>query len=200
MRVWQEVAREWGAPFRYCWSMAGRHKRVRERGVVSQKGGVWSRAETRGGCLAERTGGRPVSIGRLDDGGGPCGNGAGGAGGVPQGQRGDLAARSPGRVRARHRAGSGVLFARAAGRGAVADGGGDGGAVQARAESRACPRRASCTHSTDDPRGLTVRPRAPHDARQRQTPTAVKAHDAARAGIEGAISQGVRVCDLRQAR
>jgi len=68
------------------------------------------------------------------------------------------------------------------------------------ADSRACPRRASCPHSTDDPRGLTVRPRAPHDARQRQTPTAVKAHDAARAGIEGAISQGVRVCDLRQAR
>jgi len=36
----------------------------------------------------------------------------------------------------------------------------------ARADCRACPRRASCTHSADDPRWLTVRPRAPHDALQ----------------------------------
>jgi len=54
----------------------------------------------------------------------------------------------------------------------------------ARADCRACPRRASCTHSTDAPRWLTVRPRAQHDAlqaaRQRQTTTAFKEHDAAR--------------------
>ena len=74
----------------------------------------------------------------------------------------------------------------------------------ARADCRACPRRASCTHSVDDPRWLTVRPRAQHEAlqeaRQRQATTAFKEHYAARAGIEGTISHGVRVCDLRHAR
>ncbi len=74
----------------------------------------------------------------------------------------------------------------------------------ARVDCRACPRRASCTHSAEDPRWLTVRPRAPHealqDARQRQTTTAFKDQDAARAGIEGTISYAVHVCDLRHAR
>ena len=74
----------------------------------------------------------------------------------------------------------------------------------ARADCRACPRRASCTHSADDPRWLTVRPRAPHEAlqhaRQRQTTTAFKEQYAARAGIEGTISYAVHVCDLRHAR
>jgi len=66
----------------------------------------------------------------------------------------------------------------------------------ARAACRACLRRASCTHSTDAPRWLTVRPRAQHDAlqaaRQRQTTTAFKEQYVARAGIEGTISQGVQ--------
>jgi len=74
----------------------------------------------------------------------------------------------------------------------------------ARADCRACPRRASCTHSAEDPRWLTVRPHAPHDAlqnaRQRQTTTAFKEQYAARAGIEGTISYAVHVCDLRHAR
>ncbi len=74
----------------------------------------------------------------------------------------------------------------------------------ARADCRACPRRASCTHSAEDPRWLTVRPRAQHEAlqaaRQRQTTPAFKEHYAARAGIEGTIFQGVHVCDLRHAR
>jgi len=74
----------------------------------------------------------------------------------------------------------------------------------ARADCRACPRRASCTHSADAPRWLTVRPRAPHEALQvariRQATPAVKAQYAARAGIEGTISYAVHACDLRQAR
>jgi len=74
----------------------------------------------------------------------------------------------------------------------------------ARADCRACPRRASCTHSAEDPRWLTVRPRAPHDAlqaaRTRQTTRAFKEQYAARAGIEGTISYAVHTCDLRHAR
>lgn len=74
----------------------------------------------------------------------------------------------------------------------------------ARADCRACPRRASCTHSTDDPRWLTVRPRAQHDAlqaaRTRQATPAFKEQYAVRAGIEGTISYAVHACDLRQAR
>jgi len=74
----------------------------------------------------------------------------------------------------------------------------------ARADCRACPRRASCTHSADAPRWLTVRPRAQHDAlqaaRTRQATPAFKAQYATRAGIEGTISYAVHACDLRHAR
>jgi len=73
-----------------------------------------------------------------------------------------------------------------------------------RADCRACPQRASCTHAADDPRWLTVRPRAPHDAlqaaRTRQAALAFKEHYAVRAGIEGTISYAVHTCDLRHAR
>jgi len=74
----------------------------------------------------------------------------------------------------------------------------------ARADCRACPRRASCTHAADDPRWLTVRPRAPHDALQaariHQATPAFKAQYAVRAGTEGTISYAVHTCDLRHAR
>jgi len=74
----------------------------------------------------------------------------------------------------------------------------------ARADCRACPRRASCTHSADAPRWLTVRPRAQHEAlqaaRTRQATPAFKEHYAARDGIEGTISYAVHACDLRHAR
>jgi len=74
----------------------------------------------------------------------------------------------------------------------------------ARADCRACPRRASRTHSADDPRWLTVRPRAQHDAlqaaRTRQATRAFKEQYATRAGIEGTISDAVHTCDLRHAR
>jgi hypothetical protein len=40
----------------------------------------------------------------------------------------------------------------------------------------------------------------PDDARQRQTTPDFKAAYAARSGIEGSLSQGIRVCELSQAR
>src|SRR5215204_3062643 len=68
----------------------------------------------------------------------------------------------------------------------------------------ACPVRAHCTRAKAGPRHLTLRPRAEHDAlldaRQRQTTAAFKTQYAARAGIEGTLSQGVRAFGLRQAR
>jgi transposase len=68
----------------------------------------------------------------------------------------------------------------------------------------ACALRQRCTRSAGGPRYMTVRPRPQHEALQRarqhqQTPE-FKASYAARAGIEGTISQGVRNCDLRRSR
>jgi len=72
------------------------------------------------------------------------------------------------------------------------------------ADCRACPVRRNCTKAKVDPRGLTVSPQAEHEVlqagRQRQQTGAFKAQYAARAGVEGTISQGLRRCDLRQAR
>jgi transposase len=72
------------------------------------------------------------------------------------------------------------------------------------ASCAACPVRARCTRAKAGPRHLTLRPRAEHDAllaaRQRQTTDAFKTQYAARAGIEGTLSQGVRAFGLRQAR
>ena len=55
-----------------------------------------------------------------------------------------------------------------------------------------------------DPRGLTLRPEPQHQAiraaRERQATPAFKAEYAARAGIEGTLSQGVHAFELRQAR
>jgi len=68
----------------------------------------------------------------------------------------------------------------------------------------ACPSRPSCTRSKRHPRQLLLRPQERRDAlqaaRERQKTDEFKERDAARAGSEGTISQGVRTCDLRRAR
>jgi transposase len=67
----------------------------------------------------------------------------------------------------------------------------------------ACPQRARCTTARHG-RRLSVRPQEQHlalqAARQFQASAAFKAHYNRRAGVEGTVSQGVRRCDLRQAR
>jgi transposase len=67
-----------------------------------------------------------------------------------------------------------------------------------------CPVRARCTRAKDLPRSLMLQPRAEHEAiqaaRQRQRTEAFAAEYAARAGIEGTLSQGIRALDLRRAR
>jgi len=74
----------------------------------------------------------------------------------------------------------------------------------ARSDCTACPVRTHCTRAATQPRTITLRARAAHEAlqaaRQRQETAAFKAAYAARAGIEGTLSQGVRVGDLRRAR
>ena len=69
---------------------------------------------------------------------------------------------------------------------------------------RACAVRSRCTAAKDQPRQLTVRPQAQHEAiqaaRQRQEPETFKAQYALRAGVESSISQGVRRFDLRRSR
>lgn len=74
----------------------------------------------------------------------------------------------------------------------------------ARAACQACPVRAQCTQAASGPRTLMIRDREQYEAlqaaRQRQTTEAFKQHYAARAGVEGTISQAVRVADLRRAR
>ena len=68
----------------------------------------------------------------------------------------------------------------------------------------ACPLRSGCTQAQTTGRAMTLRPRDQHialqEARQRQTTPAFKAAYARRSGVEGAISQGVRVCELRRSR
>jgi transposase len=72
------------------------------------------------------------------------------------------------------------------------------------AACRACPVRARCTRAKTGPRHLTLHPRAEHAAllaaRHRQTTAAFRVHYAARAGIEGTLSQGVRAFGLRRCR
>ncbi len=67
-----------------------------------------------------------------------------------------------------------------------------------------CPARPQCTHSAHGPRDITVRPRQQHEAlqtarRYQQTPE-FKAEYAGRAGVEGTLSQGLRIADLRRSR
>jgi hypothetical protein len=66
-----------------------------------------------------------------------------------------------------------------------------------------CPPRARCTTARHG-RRRSVRPKEQHRAwqaaRQFQASAAFKEHYAARAGVEGTLSQGLRRCELRRAR
>jgi transposase len=72
------------------------------------------------------------------------------------------------------------------------------------AACRICPCRADCTHAKGGSRSLTFRPQqlylALQAARARQTTDECREQYAVRAGIEGTLSQALRVSDLRQAR
>jgi transposase len=72
------------------------------------------------------------------------------------------------------------------------------------ADCAVCPVRARCTQAGSGPRTMNLRPQAQHDAlqaaRHRQQTTAFKERYAARAGVEGTLSQGVRAFTFRQAR
>jgi transposase len=74
----------------------------------------------------------------------------------------------------------------------------------ARATCAGCAVRAQCTKSTKGGRQVTLRPQEQHEAlvarRAAQQLAAFKAAYAGRAGVEGTISQGVRLGDLRQTR
>ena len=74
----------------------------------------------------------------------------------------------------------------------------------AHADCLACPVRELCTHSASQPRMITVRTQplfeALQVARQRQTTPEFKQRYNARAGIEGTLSQAVRISDLRRSR
>ncbi|QBD77289.1 IS1182 family transposase [Ktedonosporobacter rubrisoli] len=72
-------------------------------------------------------------------------------------------------------------------------------------DCQSCPSRPLCTHSTRVPRRtITVRREQAHQAlqraRARATTEEVKTLYAQRAGVEGTISQGVRVMGLRRSR
>jgi len=66
-----------------------------------------------------------------------------------------------------------------------------------------CPQRSQCVSSSRS-RALTIRDRAAYEAvaqaRQRQSTETFKKAYATRAGIEGTLSQGVRLGDLRRTR
>ncbi|HKO25442.1 MAG TPA: IS1182 family transposase [Chloroflexota bacterium] len=74
----------------------------------------------------------------------------------------------------------------------------------AAAACRACALRTRCTRSATQPRQLTLHPREEHQAlvaaRERQRTPAFAAQYAARAGVEGTLSQGIRACGLRRSR
>ena len=71
-------------------------------------------------------------------------------------------------------------------------------------DCRACAVRPACTRAKTEPRTLTVRTQVYHEvlqaARRRQTTAEFQEQYAARAGIEGTLSQGVRAFDLRRSR
>lgn len=72
------------------------------------------------------------------------------------------------------------------------------------ATCQACEVRAACTKAAKQGRSLTLLPQEQHLAmvarRAEQETAEFKGAYAARAGIEGTLSQGIRVCDLREAR
>lgn len=74
----------------------------------------------------------------------------------------------------------------------------------ARKGCQACASRPLCTQAKTDPRELTLRPQAEHEAlqmaRQQQQTPEWKAQYKIRAGVEGTLSQGIRAFGLRQAR
>src|SRR4051812_17345824 len=74
----------------------------------------------------------------------------------------------------------------------------------ARRECLKCRSRALCTRATTEGREMTLRPRERHEAlraaRREQETAAWKTEYAARAGIEGTISEGVRGFGLRRCR
>ncbi len=67
-----------------------------------------------------------------------------------------------------------------------------------------CSVRSHCTRATSTGRKLTARPQAEQEevwaARRRQETEAFWEAYATRAGIEGTLSQGIRVCGLRRTR
>jgi len=68
----------------------------------------------------------------------------------------------------------------------------------------ACPSRSLCTRSKTGPREITVRPQPQHEAlqevRRNQETEAWRARYGKRAGVEGTVSQAVRVFGLRRCR
>lgn len=68
----------------------------------------------------------------------------------------------------------------------------------------ACSLRSPCTTALTNPRRVTFRPHAHHEAiqraRSRQQTQKFTERDAKRAGVEGTMSQGVRIFDRRQRR
>jgi transposase len=74
----------------------------------------------------------------------------------------------------------------------------------ARRDCARCPTRPLCTRSPTAPRHVRLRVESDHQAlqaaRQQQTTAAWKERYNQRAGIEGTLSQGIRVSGLRQAR
>ena len=72
------------------------------------------------------------------------------------------------------------------------------------ADCQPCPLRPRCSRANNIGRTLTVYPQAPYEAlakaRERQETDEFKHRYAARAGIEGTISQATRALDLRRAR
>jgi transposase len=74
----------------------------------------------------------------------------------------------------------------------------------ARRECLACPSRPLCARATTEGREMTPRPRELHEAlltaRVEQEAPEWKAGYAVRAGVEGALSQGVRGFGLRRCR
>jgi len=73
-----------------------------------------------------------------------------------------------------------------------------------KSDCQSCFMRERCTQAATEPRKLTVRTQAAHEAlqaaRQRQVTPEFKAAYATRAGIEGTLAQGIRVGDLRRSR
>ncbi len=73
-----------------------------------------------------------------------------------------------------------------------------------KADCHSCPFRADCTRDKTGVRTLTLRPKQLHEtlfaARARQQTSEFKEQYAARAGIEGTISQGTRAFGLRCCR